>query len=120
MPITWDEALDEIADKIMELRENNETHKYMLMRGRYTYMRDIIYDRMTKIIGSPNNISHSALCAEADKAPTTPRACGTIASTTWKTAATFYFGVQTPWPPTGRSPTTPVPGVMYWTGRRLW
>ena len=39
----------------------------MLMRGRYTYMRDIIYDRMTKIIGSPNNISHSAICAEAEK-----------------------------------------------------
>ena len=37
------------ADKIMELRDNNETHKYMLMRGRYSYMRDIIYDRMTKI-----------------------------------------------------------------------
>jgi anaerobic selenocysteine-containing dehydrogenase len=67
VPITWDEALDTIADKIMELRDNNETHKYMLMRGRYSYMRDIIYDRMTKIIGSPNNISHSALCAEAEK-----------------------------------------------------
>jgi anaerobic selenocysteine-containing dehydrogenase len=67
VPISWDEALDTIADKIMELRDNNETHKYMLMRGRYTYMRDIIYDRMTKIIGSPNNISHSALCAEAEK-----------------------------------------------------
>ncbi|MFZ7126594.1 MAG: molybdopterin-dependent oxidoreductase [Desulfobacterales bacterium] len=67
VPITWDEALNTIADKIMELRDNNETHKYMLMRGRYTYMRDIIYDRMTKIIGSPNNISHSAICAEAEK-----------------------------------------------------
>jgi anaerobic selenocysteine-containing dehydrogenase len=67
VPITWDEALDTIADQIMELRDNNETHKYMLMRGRYSYMRDIIYDRMTKIIGSPNNISHSALCAEAEK-----------------------------------------------------
>ena len=67
VPITWDEALDTIADKIMELRDNNETHKYMLNRGRYSYMRDIIYDRMTKIIGSPNNISHSALCAEAEK-----------------------------------------------------
>ncbi|GAB4545472.1 MAG: molybdopterin-dependent oxidoreductase [Anaerolineae bacterium] len=67
VPISWDEALDIIADKIMELRDNNETHKYMLMRGRYSYMRDIIYDRMTKIIGSPNNISHSALCAEGDK-----------------------------------------------------
>ena len=67
VPITWDEALGTIADQIMALRDNNETHKYMLMRGRYSYMRDIIYDRMTKIIGSPNNISHSALCAEAEK-----------------------------------------------------
>jgi anaerobic selenocysteine-containing dehydrogenase len=67
VPISWDEALNTIADKIMELRNNNETHKYMLLRGRYSYMRDIIYDRMTKIIGSPNNISHSAICAEAEK-----------------------------------------------------
>ena len=65
--ISWDEALNTIADKIMELRKNNETHKYLLLRGRYTYMRDIIYDHMTKIIGSPNNISHSAICAEAEK-----------------------------------------------------
>jgi anaerobic selenocysteine-containing dehydrogenase len=67
VPISWDEALNTIADKIMDLRNNNETHKYMLQRGRYSYMRDIIYDRMTKIIGSPNNISHSAICAEAEK-----------------------------------------------------
>lgn len=67
VPITWDEALGTIADNIMELRKNNETHKYMLMRGRYSYMRDVLYDRMTKIIGSPNNISHSSLCAEAEK-----------------------------------------------------
>ncbi len=67
VPISWDEALDTLADKILELRKNNETHKYMLMRGRYTYMRDILYDRMTKIIGSPNNISHSSICAEAEK-----------------------------------------------------
>ena len=67
VPISWDEALNTIADKIMALRNNRETHKYVLMRGRYTYMRDILYDRMTKIIGSPNNISHSAICAEAEK-----------------------------------------------------
>jgi anaerobic selenocysteine-containing dehydrogenase len=68
VPITWDEALDTIADKIMELRNNNETHKYLFLRGRYSYSRDLMYDRMTKIIGSPNNISHSAICAEAEKA----------------------------------------------------
>jgi anaerobic selenocysteine-containing dehydrogenase len=67
VPISWGEALNTIADKIMELRKNKETYKYMLMRGRYSYMRDVLYDRMTKIIGSPNNISHSAICAEAEK-----------------------------------------------------
>lgn len=67
VPISWDKALDMIADKMMELRNNGEAHKYMLNRGRYTYMRDIIYDLMTKVYGSPNNISHSALCAEAEK-----------------------------------------------------
>ncbi len=67
VPISWDEALDTVADRILELRKNGEPEKYMLMRGRYTYMRDVIYDAMTKIIGSPNNISHSAICAEAEK-----------------------------------------------------
>jgi anaerobic selenocysteine-containing dehydrogenase len=67
VPISWDEALNTVADKIMELRNNKETYKYALFRGRYSYMRDIIYSRMTKIIGSPNNISHSAICAEAEK-----------------------------------------------------
>ncbi|MHC4937993.1 MAG: molybdopterin-dependent oxidoreductase [Planctomycetota bacterium] len=67
VPITWDEALDTVADRILELRKNGEAHKYLLMRGRYTYMRDMLYDAMTKIIGSPNNISHSAICAEAEK-----------------------------------------------------
>lgn len=67
VPISWEEALDTIADKLMELRDNNETHKYLLLRGRYSYMRDIIYKHMTRIIGSPNNISHSAICAEAEK-----------------------------------------------------
>ena len=66
MPISWDEAFNTIADKIMELRKAGEPEKYMLLRGRYTYMRDIIYDATTKIIGSPNNISHSSICAEAE------------------------------------------------------
>lgn len=68
VPITWAEALGTIATKIMELRAADETHKYLLMRGRYTYSRDLIYGAMTKIIGSPNGISHSAICAESENA----------------------------------------------------
>lgn len=67
VPISWDEALNTIADKMMALRKAKEPEKYCLMRGRYTYMRDIIYDVMPKVFGSPNNISHSSTCAEAEK-----------------------------------------------------
>jgi anaerobic selenocysteine-containing dehydrogenase len=68
VPITWDEALNTIADKMIELRNNNETHKFMLMRGRYGFHNSIMYDAFPKIFGSPNNISHSSICAEAEKA----------------------------------------------------
>jgi len=67
VPISWDEATSLIADRIIALRKRNESHKYVLWRGRYSYMRDIVYKNMTQIIGSPNNISHSAICAEAEK-----------------------------------------------------
>ena len=49
VPISWDEALGTVADKMMELRKNGEPEKYCLMRGRYTYMRDLIYDRDARL-----------------------------------------------------------------------
>jgi anaerobic selenocysteine-containing dehydrogenase len=67
VPITWEEAIDTIADKIMELIKAGESHKFLLMRGRYTYMNETMYGTFPKLVGSPNNISHSALCAEAEK-----------------------------------------------------
>ncbi|MDO8673542.1 MAG: molybdopterin-dependent oxidoreductase, partial [Dehalococcoidia bacterium] len=44
--ITWDEALNTIAAK----------------------MADLLYGRLPKAFGTPNTISHSALCSEASKA----------------------------------------------------
>ncbi|MBZ0156398.1 MAG: molybdopterin-dependent oxidoreductase [Alphaproteobacteria bacterium] len=68
VPITWDEALDTIADKMLELRKNNEPHKFMYMRGRYSpTSTDLAYGTIAKIFGSPNSFSHSAICAEAEK-----------------------------------------------------
>jgi len=67
VPISWDEALNTIADKMMELRNNGEPEKFLLMRGRYSYMRDTLYSALPKVFGSPNGISHSAICAEAEK-----------------------------------------------------
>ncbi|MFH0823213.1 MAG: molybdopterin-dependent oxidoreductase [Pseudomonadota bacterium] len=68
VPITWDEALDTVADKMLELRRNNEPDKLMYMRGRYSSTStDLLYGTLPKIYGTPNYFSHSALCAEAEK-----------------------------------------------------
>jgi anaerobic selenocysteine-containing dehydrogenase len=67
VPISWDEAMDTVAEKIMELRRSGETHKLMVTRGRYTDHNAILYGALPRIIGSPNNISHSAICAEVEK-----------------------------------------------------
>ncbi|MCL5885292.1 MAG: molybdopterin-dependent oxidoreductase, partial [Deltaproteobacteria bacterium] len=68
VPITWDEALETVADKMMELRKNNEPDKLMYMRGRYSpTSTNLLYGTLPKIYGTPNYFSHSAICAEAEK-----------------------------------------------------
>ena len=68
VPITWDEALDTLADKMLELRKNNEPEKLMYMRGRYSpTSTELLYGTLPKVFGTPNYYSHSALCAEAEK-----------------------------------------------------
>ncbi|NLC27541.1 MAG: molybdopterin-dependent oxidoreductase [Campylobacteraceae bacterium] len=67
VPISWEEAINTVADKIMDLIKTDETHKFVLTRGRYTHMNAIMYGTFPKLIGSPNNISHSGTCAEAEK-----------------------------------------------------
>ena len=68
VPITWDEALDTVADKLMELRKAGEPQKFMYMRGRYSpTSTELLYGTLPKIFGTPNYFSHSAICAEAEK-----------------------------------------------------
>ncbi len=68
VPISWDEALDIVAGKMMELRAANETHKFCYIRGRYSATStDLLYGTLPKIYGTGNYFSHSAICAEAEK-----------------------------------------------------
>ena len=68
VPISWDEALDTVAEKMMELRRANEGHKFMYMRGRYSSTStELLYGTLPKIYGTGNYFSHSAICAEAEK-----------------------------------------------------
>ena len=68
VPISWDEAMDTVAEKMMELRRANEGHKFMYMRGRYSSTStELMYGALPKIFGTGNYFSHSAICAEAEK-----------------------------------------------------
>ena len=68
VPISWDEALDTVADKMMELRKNNEPHKLAYIRGRYSpTSTELLYGTLPKVFGTTNYFSHSAICAEAEK-----------------------------------------------------
>jgi len=68
VPISWDEALDTVAEKMMELRRAGQPDKLMYMRGRYSpTSTDLMYGTLPKIWGTPNYFSHSAICAEAEK-----------------------------------------------------
>jgi anaerobic selenocysteine-containing dehydrogenase len=68
VPITWDEALDTVAGKMMELRRANEAHKVVYLRGRYSATStNLLYGTLPRIFGTTNYFSHSAICAEAEK-----------------------------------------------------
>lgn len=68
VPISWDEALNTVADKMIELRTAGTPEQMMLLRGRYSSTAtDLCYGALPKIFGSPNAFSHSAICAESEK-----------------------------------------------------
>jgi anaerobic selenocysteine-containing dehydrogenase len=68
VPISWDEALNTVADKMIALRQAGEAHKLVYIRGRYSpTSTDILYGALPRIYGTTNYISHSAICAEAEK-----------------------------------------------------
>ncbi|MBI5258095.1 MAG: molybdopterin-dependent oxidoreductase [Burkholderiales bacterium] len=68
VPITWDEAIDTVAEKMIELRRAGEPQKFVYMRGRYSpTSTELMYGALPKVFGTPNYFSHSAICAEAEK-----------------------------------------------------
>jgi anaerobic selenocysteine-containing dehydrogenase len=68
VPITWDEALDIVAARMIALRQAGESDKLVYLRGRYSSTStELLYGTLPKVFGTPNYFSHSAICAEAEK-----------------------------------------------------
>ncbi len=68
-PISWDEAYDEVAKRINELRENGEAHKIAHFYGRGWGPSDAgLYGAFGQLVGTPNSaIGHASMCAEGSK-----------------------------------------------------
>ena len=68
VPISWDEAMGIVADKMIALRTAGEPQKLTYIRGRYSpTSTDLLYGTLPKVFGTPNYFSHSSICAEAEK-----------------------------------------------------
>lgn len=66
-PITWDEALNEIADRMLELRAAGHPEQFVMTKGRSTSISNLIFKALPEVLGSPNSINHDTICAEAEK-----------------------------------------------------
>lgn len=64
--ISWDQALDEISEKMKTLRDNNEAHKLLWMCEDHSFTH--IQADFCKLFGTPNFSMHSNLCDVARKA----------------------------------------------------
>jgi len=82
-PVSWAEAIGEIADRIMDLREREETEKFMLTRGR-TPTSDRSSTTTCRRSSARRTTSLTARSARRPRSSgrCTPKASGATASTT--------------------------------------
>lgn len=65
--ISWDEALGEIADHLLDLRKRGEGHRVAFAKGRSTGLGGLLMSSLPDIFGTPNRLTHDSICAEAEK-----------------------------------------------------
>ena len=66
-PVTWDEALDELADRMMTLRRAGHPERFALAKGRSTGINEVLTRVLPEIYGTPNSFNHDSICADAEK-----------------------------------------------------
>jgi len=66
VPISWDEAYNEIASRLKKLRNNGEAHKLLWFCEDHSFTH--IEDDFCKLYGTPNFSMHSNLCDTGRKA----------------------------------------------------
>jgi len=68
MPISWDEALTEIANRLRALREAGQSHQLLLFCGLNARSAEDMIVRFAETYGTPNLISENGLDEASEKA----------------------------------------------------
>jgi anaerobic selenocysteine-containing dehydrogenase len=66
-PITWDEAVELVADKLSDLRADGHPERAVLMHGEARGQLRPFFERFFRAVGSPNVISRESLNVAAPK-----------------------------------------------------
>ena len=67
VPISWDQALSEVTNRLKKLRENGEPHKLLLFYGLNTVSSEEVILRFAEAFGTPNLVSGDGLDSETEK-----------------------------------------------------
>jgi anaerobic selenocysteine-containing dehydrogenase len=67
VPISWDQALSEVTNRLKNLRENGEPHKLLLFYGLNTVSSEEVILRFAEAFGTPNLVSGDGLDSETEK-----------------------------------------------------
>jgi anaerobic selenocysteine-containing dehydrogenase len=67
VPISWDQALSEVTNRLKKLRENDEPHKLLLFSGLNTVSSEEVIFRFAEAFGTPNLVSGDGLDSETEK-----------------------------------------------------
>jgi anaerobic selenocysteine-containing dehydrogenase len=53
-PISWDEALNEVSETLLKLREAGQAHTVALLGGQFRGLTDALFQRFAQAYGTPN------------------------------------------------------------------
>ncbi len=67
MEVSWDEALNDIAARLNKIRNEGKSHTVAFLSGRNRGSAGAVWTTFTKLYGTPNNLGHSSICADASK-----------------------------------------------------
>jgi anaerobic selenocysteine-containing dehydrogenase len=63
--ISWDQALDEVADRLAQIRKDPGPHALALVSGRNRGSAHHIHGYWRAVYGSPNDVGHGSICEDA-------------------------------------------------------